>query len=384
MTEPSPAWPRLLAGLASLRWTVAGLLLLTVLTVWGTLYQADHGLYRAQERFYQSWVFFAGGWFPFPGAQLVMLILFINLTAALLYLILTARLQWGMLLTHAGLVLMLAAGGVTFYYGSESYLTLLEDQGSNVTLSHYEWELSAWQDTGDYGVLDVTAIDLRHAPPGATMALSPLGLELEIVERFANSVPRKGNADSAGRRLSASGLTALDEVRPSREPAEDRPGLLFRVRADDGPPVDVLLHGDDGQPTTYDTPDTIYAFMLRKKRLPMPVLIRLLDFQKEMHPGSRIAKSYSSLVSVEDGDFRREVLISMNKPLRYQGLTFYQSSYQELPDGREASTFSVVRNYGRTVPYVATGVTVVGMVVHFLGILVARVNRKPVAVEGAG
>ena len=88
------------------------------------------------------------------------------------------------------------------------------------------------------------------------------------------------------------------------------------------------------------------------------------------------ARSFSSRVRLEDGDVDREVLISMNKPLRYQGYTFYQSSYRDLPGGRETSTLAVVKNYGRLMPYIATAVTVIGMIIHFTGLLILRLAHS--------
>jgi hypothetical protein len=107
-----------------------------------------------------------------------------------------------------------------------------------------------------------------------------------------------------------------------------------------------------------------------------------MDFTKEFYPGSQIAKSFSSRVTVEDGELGRQVLISMNKPLRYRGSTFYQSSYQELPGGRETSTLAVVKNYGRLMPYIATAATVIGMCLHFIGMLVTRLARAPKPAKG--
>ena len=40
----------------------------------------------------------------------------------------------------------------------------------------------------------------------------------------------------------------------------------------------------------------------------------------------------------------------MNDPLRYSGLTFYQSNYHKMPSGEEYTTLSVVRNNGFLIP----------------------------------
>jgi hypothetical protein len=75
----------------------------------------------------------------------------------------------------------------------------------------------------------------------------------------------------------------------------------------------------------------------------------------------------------------------MNKPLRHRGFTLYQQSYRETPDGRESSTFAVTRNYGRLLPYISTAMVVIGMIVHFVAMMIkhARKQSKARAVQGA-
>ena len=64
----------------------------------------------------------------------------------------------------------------------------------------------------------------------------------------------------------------------------------------------------------------------------------------------------------------------MNKPFRHRGLTFYQASFSE-SGGTQMSTFAVTRNQARLLPYVATSVVVVGMLIHFTVMLVQRARK---------
>ena len=66
-----------------------------------------------------------------------------------------------------------------------------------------------------------------------------------------------------------------------------------------------------------------------------------------MHPGTNIAKSFSSEIFLIENETQRRVLIEMNAPLRHKGYTFYQASFAELNDGREATVLAVVQNSGR-------------------------------------
>ncbi len=369
---------KLLRFFGSLRITVIGLVLLLILTVWGTLYQADYGLYLAQERFYQSWYFLVGGFFPFPGAQLVMTVMFVNLATSMIVVALRSRLRWGLITTHLGLLMMLAAGAVTFYLGRHSQLTLTEGEGANVAISFDAWEMVVMPPSTT-GNRKISAIDLPLLKPGRQISLPGGKLAIRVEEYYRNAEGLKESVDDLPE--NASGWTSLRALPPGKEPSDDRPGVVFMLLEDGQEKGRYLLWGGDPGATMLRAGDELLMVGIRRARLPLPAVIQLVDFRRELHPGSGIAKSFSSQVIVKSGqdEADRKVLISMNKPLRLQGFTFYQSSFSSAPGGLEVSTFSVVKNYGRLMPYIATGVTVVGMLLHFTGMLIIRLKRRELA-----
>jgi hypothetical protein len=113
----------------------------------------------------------------------------------------------------------------------------------------------------------------------------------------------------------------------------------------------------------------------------LPASITLLDFAKALHPGTDIPRSFSSRVEITSGGVRRQAVISMNRPLRYRGYTFYQSSYAEDARGGESSTFLVVRNSGRLLPYAASALLFLGLLGHFLPMLAAALKKPRPAEE---
>jgi len=124
-----PEWTKkAIKAAVSLRLTVACLVILFILTAWGTFYQVGHGLYAAQQRFFHAWFFALFGFLPLPGAQLVLAVLFVNLLAALLFRFAYSLRQAGQILAHAGLVLLLAGGFITHHFGREAELTLREGE----------------------------------------------------------------------------------------------------------------------------------------------------------------------------------------------------------------------------------------------------------------
>ncbi|MBU4460015.1 MAG: hypothetical protein KJ579_05565, partial [Verrucomicrobia bacterium] len=218
---------RLLESLGSLRITVAGLLLLLVLTVWGTLYQVDHGLYQAQERFYQSWAFLAGGFLPFPGAQLVMVALFVNLAAAMLARFFSGEGRVWMLVTHLGLMLMLAAGAVTFYFGQSAHLSLAEGEASNVAMAYSDWEFAVLPDAAG-SRRQVSAFDAEALVPGRILALPAGGLSIRV-EKFNRHCEAGREVGGAATPVNASGFATLSPLPRRQEPAENLPGVVFTL-----------------------------------------------------------------------------------------------------------------------------------------------------------
>src|SRR6202167_2126741 len=123
--------------LSSARITVACLFLLFILTFWGTIAQVQQGLYAAQDRFFNSFFFLAAGFIPFPGAQLVLWVLFVNLICSL---IMTFKkyTQWvnlGLLVIHLGLILYFVAAFMIFHFSQESSVRLAEGEETNVSTS---------------------------------------------------------------------------------------------------------------------------------------------------------------------------------------------------------------------------------------------------------
>lgn len=111
----------------------------------------------------------------------------------------------------------------------------------------------------------------------------------------------------------------------------------------------------------------------------------LLDFNMTLYPNSGIPKSYESKVSIktEDG-LERDVLISMNKPLRYKDLTFFQSSYYIAPDGTEYTVLAVVKNFGRLLPYISSLWIFLGLIIHFIVRLLRGRKKTGVVIGNEG
>ncbi|MDE2027483.1 MAG: cytochrome c biogenesis protein ResB [Candidatus Omnitrophica bacterium] len=352
--------------LSSVRITVVCLFLLFVLTFWGTMAQVQQGLYAAQERFFASFFFLAGGWFPFPGAQLVLWILFINLVAALITHF-KKQSGWASIggkITHIGLILYFAAAFFIFHLSRESYVHLGEGDSTNVSTSYTEWELAYWQEQG--ASRQVTALDSKNFKPGDRVAFNNPDFTLRVAQYYPNS-----DAYDNGSSPKPAGIISLDAIshiagKPmDKEREKNIAGGVFDLSFG-GKSLTLLLFGAETNPTRVAINGKNYYFILRHKTFPLPFALKLDRFKVAFHPGTDMAKSYQSWVTITTGSLTRQVRIYMNNPLRYKDYTLYQASYDTDPQGRQYSTLAVVKNSARLLPYISCLLVFLGLALHFL------------------
>ncbi len=346
---------RIIKLLSSVKITVVCLLLLFILTFWGTVAQVEHGLYAAQERYFFSFLFKIFGVLPFPGAQLVLWVLFVNLIASWVAHLRKIRgwRSWGLKISHAGILFYLISAYVVFHVAQESHVHLMEGEGTNVSSSYHEWELAYWKETGHER--KVTAYDVTHVRPGDSLAMGEVTVVVE--QFFANCAAFKIKDGKKRLIINESGIDKLEKRGKLPEREKNIAGGIFRIGQ-----ATILLCGAETTPTKIGD----RYFILRHKRWPLPFVLRLKEFKVSFHPSTSIAKSYESLVEIIKDGVHRDVRIYMNNPLREKEYAFYQASYQIDARGREYSTLAVVRNSGQWLPYLACLMVLVGLSMHFL------------------
>ncbi len=118
---------------------------------------------------------------------------------------------------------------------------------------------------------------------------------------------------------------------------------------------------------------------LRNERYYQPFSLKLVKTTHEVYAGTEIPKNFQSRVFLENSTSaeKREVDISMNNPLRYGGLTFYQHQMgrTEPTGGKGTSVLQVVRNPSWITPYLGCAVVSLGMLWQFLYHLVGFLSK---------
>lgn len=343
--------------ISSLKLTVLCMFLLGVLIFWGTLDQIEHGLYLAQERFFNSLFVFLGP-VPVPSVRIIMWVLFFNLVAAL---IVRFRYSWkniGLVITHLGLVILLVSGFLTLHFSKEFHVDLYEGESSNTASDYMNWELVIIQeDNGKISKLSIDEKDLNE-----TLSMTGLALPLKIKSKYINS--RYFDTPFAGR--------ILKEMPLEKDYEKNVRALILASSSSE----DIILQGDDEPSHSLQYEGRDYVLLLRRKQYKLPFALELIDVSRELHPGTGVAKSYQSEVVIHENDSSRELTISMNKPFRSGLYTAYQSSFAINEEGEEMTVIAVVQNPNYSLPYIASLICSLGLFIHFGQMFLISVLRR--------
>lgn len=354
--------------------TLVCLLILFALIFFGTLYQADYGLFEAQKRFFGYGVVLVGGFFPLPGASLVIWILSIQLVVMM-----TVQLAWrldriGLWIVHLGIMALLVGGFITQMLAVESQLTLAEGETGHYTTAYHEFELAFWESQGDTN--RVFAWEAEALKPGRQLDITPYGARITVHAYYPNSDAFTTKATGGPHYLNASGIGLLEQRKPEKEVTQNAPGVIFTLSEPGKPDREVLLYAQELKPLSLTLGGKQVSAQLRLKHYPLPFSLKLNRFVKNLHPGTDIPSSFESYADLTENGATRPVKVWMNNPLRTYGYTFFQASYAQAEGQANKSTFAVVTNPGRVLPYVSSITVFAGLLLHFLIRLIPFVRRE--------
>ncbi|RME94210.1 MAG: ResB protein required for cytochrome C biosynthesis [Verrucomicrobia bacterium] len=370
-------------ALGSLRLTLVLLILAAVLVFVGTMAQVKLGIHAAQVRYFQSLFVYAelGGGLRvpvLPGGYLIGGLMVINLICAYATRIHRPRGRWGLLLVHAGLLMLLLGQFVTDLLQVESTMRLKEGQRLNYSQSSRKFEL-ALIDLSDPDKDRVVAIPESVLQRQQVIRVPETPFTLRVLAYWPNSRPVQGGSDGRAPEVTQGQgrqFRFQPAPRTTRTDRRDIPTAYVEVLVE-GEPIGTWCASG-----WYEAPDRLshggreYALWMRPARYYKPYYLKLIDFSHDRYLGTNIPKNFSSLVRIQNPQTGedREVLIYMNHPLRYGGETYYQSGYDE--NDPTVTILQVVRNPGWLTPYVACLIVGIGMCMQFAGHLRRLFSRK--------
>ena len=403
-----------LAG--SLRLTVALLLCSMAIVFFGTLDQVDWGVGMVQKQYFES-LFAAypisahswGDWsvlgafgrfladsgfrIPMPGGFLIGGLLLVNLVAAHFRYFKPGWKRAGIAITHAGVLLLVVSGFATAFFQKESITRIVEGGSSDWSQDFQRSEI-ALTDTTDPAKDRVTVVPDELIRDGSTRGLYPVpGSDVEIrVHRFMANSGIIGPMQAA--QFPEIKPVKVDNGVAARTPilVVDEPETFSPNRANFASAVvEVVIGGKSlgtwfvttfpmgsfgPQPFSYAGKN--YELSLRMRRTyfrndpgETPFSLRLKKFTHEVYAGTATPKNFASDITLEDPReaASRDITISMNKPLRHAGFTFYQASFgstQGENGPEDITALQVVQNPSYILPYLAVALVGGGMIVHFL------------------
>ena len=391
-------WPYLLFRLfSSYALAAVVLVFMTLVTLLGTFYQIDNGLYQAKKHYFYSYItdvsVFGKFKVPIPGGMLLMLLLFINMFIGA---VVKVRKRWrgvGLLISHIGMLMLLLGGFVTWKYASDGYMALYPGMKSSKVESYREWQLEIMpvsEDNKAEKAIVIPSGALEEVGEEGEKSFTSPELPFQVVvsnfHRNANVIPVSApiSAEAKGKEIDGYKLLGME---PNKSAEQNVPACYVTFSAGaDSEPVEAILWGysskfdarEKPMPFLFELGGEKYAALLTKKSWSVPFHVQLDEFIFEKHPGITMAKSYMSHVTrLEEGQENKVIEIKMNEPMRYAGFTFFQESYGP-PDGKPGemfSQFAVASNPADKWPIIALTITGLGLLVHFVVKLIEFIGR---------
>jgi hypothetical protein len=356
----------------SLRLTVVLLVLSIVLIFVATLDQVNLGIWAVQEKYFRTFfVLWRVGDIPipvFPGGYLIGGLLLINLISAHIY---RFKLTWrksGIFLTHIGLILLLVGELVTGLLQQEFQMRLAQGETKNYSESFRFNELAIIETT-DPKFDDVVVVPEEILADEGELQHPKLPFRVVTKAYYPNAVLqlRSGMKDPPPVAATAGvgpKLVATPVPLTYKQDERNWPAAIIELHGPEGSLGSYIVSTQLATSQTFEYVGRTWRLGLRIEREYKPFALTLLELKHDVYVGTEIPKNFSSRVRITtpDGRDNREVLIYMNNPLRYAGLTFYQ--YQ-MDSPSSTSVLQVVRNPGWLMPYIACAMMALGLVIQF-------------------
>ncbi len=352
--------------IGSAKWNVLCLAVLFIGIIGGTFYQVNSGILAAQKAFFGSWGSLLFNVLPFPGLKTIAVALTINLIAAAFVKHLFSGKTPGLILIHSGIGILFVGTGISSLFVKNSTLILCEGERTTFSRNLDNWE---------FVVIHKGTNAIRSIPESDTFDFFVLteGFKIPIPDADYSITVDRVYLNCKGLGYSENSIDSLEPLPSSYEKTGDIPGIILSITGSDATTNEknrIMLLGGTFNSNVYVINDDTISFSLKPHEYSLPFEVQLVKFEKENHPGSSNAKSYKSYLKVNGSGISRDVVISMNRPFRYNSLAIYQSGFSQNESGNNCSSMIVVENIGRIVPYIAGIAVVTGLLFHFIAMFI--------------
>jgi hypothetical protein len=268
----------------------------------------------------------------------------------------------------------------TSLFQVESQIRLNPGETKNYSVSYYHDEL-ALIDTSARDFDQVISISDTQLYKGSKIPLPVDSLQVGIDEYFVNSALLTADQlpSSNYPHLQIGPVAVLiRQDRTYKESERNMPAAMVSVWRGAEKVGSWNLAAGVPRPARFQVGGKSYQIVLRPKRFYKPFAIQLVQFSHDRYAGTDIPRNFSSRVRLVDSSRHedRETLIYMNHPLRYQGLTFYQSGFE---NNDKTTILQVVQNPSWLIPYVSCALIAFGMLLQFGMHLISFIKRRVIS-----
>jgi len=320
--------------------------------------QRDIGLYTVQTKYFKSLIFWVLGYIPGPGVLSLLFLFFLGLSVRL-YRSLSLK-KIGTFVIHSGVLILLFGGFLTAFFSKEGFMVMSTGINSSIYVDQSKYDIVVLKDNKLISRLSLLKPFTYKISNELDINFSGLYRNASL---FYKNVPLSANE--------ASGIARFFDVDDAPMFLDDNynnVAIEFSVSSGEGKRMSFILLDSDSNFITLPVNGVIYQFVLVKSLNVLPFSVYLESFKKDLYFTSSTPKSYKSVIFINDSNFSWKYHIEMNKPLRYKGFAFYQSSFVESQNG-VASVLLVTADYGEYFPYIAFFVLLLGFFLHVFKIL---------------
>jgi hypothetical protein len=322
----------------------------------GTIEQKNFGLQFAQDSYFNSNFIVFFNFFPMLGGKLIFTLVFLSLIIRLCFDKWNIK-RIGTILLHFGVLFLLFGAFVNNFFKIEGHLIIKENNYNNFFVRDDLYNLNF---INKKSVKEFNR-DINVNVKDETFVIEDVGI-LNIYRFSINCVlSKKKKFLDKSQAYGVSRFFLIKEFPSFVEQEENRSFLLFNF-ASNNSRKDFNIIDYNNNSLNYE--DELIKISLSKKNEQLPFKIYLSKFEKINYSGTQKAKNYISNLIIEKNNIAWKTKIEMNKPLRINNYTLYQTSFLE---GNEKSTvLTVVENTWSFYPYVAIMFIFLGFFSHLV------------------
>jgi len=319
----------------------------------GTLSQKEIGLYSSQQKYFVSNFIWFFDLVPLPGGKLTLIVIFVGLCVKLLSETWKFK-KIGVIFIHLSVLVLLLGGVITMYFSEEGFIIINQGEKSNIFIKKNEYNVT----------ISNNGLNLKIFENDKIYKLTD-SLNVKINKFYRNSDirPRKIPFDEKTA-LGLSRFFKMYSLPVFLEEEENKCSVSFYLISKFEKKLCYLIENE------FDVSDVLidgsnYSLSLNKSYKVLPFFLNLVSFEKKLYNGTDKAKSYISRILIEDKNIKWKYDIEMNKPLRYGGYIFYQTSFIE-NKLNNTTILTVTKDYGEFFPYVSCLLLFIGFLIHLV------------------